>query len=275
LVDIGDWDGIDWDGDGYFGVPRPSPKDTFPARVSDDPWTAFAVAVERAKTGDIRFVPPLGEVMDGDADPFVEAQITQVLADAAPDAFIDEVERRLRAATELPGHLVFAFCEIVAWRGRLSDVPTLAQAYAAKEYLHDADDIAVCLSDMLDETTTMIATPRDLPSVDAYRDLVLGRQQELATQLGRADALVYRGGEYSVERLARLALLDARGARLDFDQRRRFEAATGINCSAFYKKKRLQHLRAAAMLEEFIQSQAYARYRPGQRYFFGHAIPPA
>lgn len=276
MIELGKWDGLDWEGDGYFGVPQPSPRDVFPERVSAQPWTAFALAVARAKTGDFGFVSRLLEVMDENVDPFVEAQVTQVLADAAPDAVVNEIARRLDGkSTDLYGHFVFDYAEVLGVRGRLSDVPILVEAYASKNYLRDADIIPVQLSDMLDEQTSPIATPRDLPSIDAYRELVCGRQQELASKLGRQDLLVYRGQEYSVERLARTALLDARSGRFDSDQRRRFEAATGIQCSSFYRKGRLQPLRAAAVLEEFIESGAHARFRPGQRYFFGHPIPPA
>jgi hypothetical protein len=244
--------------------------------VADDPWNALAIALARAKKGDFRFVPRLMELMDGTAtDILIVPQFSELLAYASPDATLDAIEQRLHTPDDYSGDLVIDFCEALANRGRLSDVPTMLEAYVAKAYVKDADIIPVYLSDMLEEETSVMSEPNDLPSIDAYRELVLNRQEELAKQLGNPTALVYWGGEYSVERLARLMLRVARGGWICPKERQRFEAATGIDCSAFFKKKRKQPLTAAAMLEEFIQTEAYARYRPGQRYFFGHPIPPA
>ena len=46
-------------------------------------------------------------------------------------------------------------------------------------------------------------------------------------------------------------------------------------CSSYPQNKHLQPLRAAVLLEEFLENQALARYRPGLRYFFGHPLPAA
>jgi hypothetical protein len=55
--------------------------------------------------------------------------------------------------------------------------------------------------------------------------------------------------------------------------RRKFEAATGIDCSRFYRDEELQPLAAAALIDAFLESPEAAKYEDGVRYFFGHRIP--
>jgi hypothetical protein len=55
--------------------------------------------------------------------------------------------------------------------------------------------------------------------------------------------------------------------------RHKFEAATWIDCSAFYSNKQFQPLRSAAILEEFLSSPRSKEYQPYHRYFAGHQVP--
>ncbi|HEY0135692.1 MAG TPA: hypothetical protein VGB85_16525, partial [Nannocystis sp.] len=53
-----------------------------------------------------------------------------------------------------------------------------------------------------------------------------------------------------------------------------FAAATGVDCRGFFDKDHiLQYLPATAIMERFLESDALARFAPGERYFFGHRIP--
>jgi hypothetical protein len=55
--------------------------------------------------------------------------------------------------------------------------------------------------------------------------------------------------------------------------REKFEGATGIDCSPFFRGGRFQAAAAIAILEEFVSSKRSRDFREGVRYFFGHAIP--
>jgi hypothetical protein len=48
---------------------------------------------------------------------------------------------------------------------------------------------------------------------------------------------------------------------------------TGIDCSSFYHDRQFQPLRAAALIEAFLEDPGMSRFRDGERYFFGRPIP--
>lgn len=272
MVDLDGFDGLDWEGAGYSGAPSPSPEDQFPDPVTDAPWTAFAIVIANAKAGDFLLAHRLLDALTPDCSNFLRSQITDVLADIASDALVDRIAAAVAGdASRMDGYLLLDFCEIIAFRGRLSDVPVLLDAYASKRYLRDAEIVPILLSDMLEGVPGSIADYGSCATLDDYRALVTKRQAKLTDAHG-PDARVYFGEPYSVERLARLALVRARSGLLDSNERKRFEAATGIDCCAFYEDGDLQPLRAAAILEEFLDSESVAHYRPGQRYFFGHPL---
>ena len=62
-------------------------------------------------------------------------------------------------------------------------------------------------------------------------------------------------------------------ALLDTALRRRFEPATGLDCSEIFADDTVHPLAAAAIAEEFLDSDAAARFEDGVRYFFGRRIP--
>ncbi|HYJ09066.1 MAG TPA: hypothetical protein VEX18_08650 [Polyangiaceae bacterium] len=278
MANTSDFDGLDWSGGGYHGAPKPSEKDVFPARVQDAPWKAFAIAIAKAKLGDFTYVSRLVDAFDENCDPLVQKQFKLVLADTAPHSVVDAIAAQLDTdAEDMFGELVFDFAEIVAFRGRLTDIPALLRAHEAKHHLRDAEIIPFYISDILETAPSVLATPGYLPSLSEHRTLVLARLDEVASELsahGGMQALAYRAEQFSVPWLAKVALTAVRSGRMDNDQRRRFEAATGIDCSSFYKKGRLQPLTAAATLEAFLHEEAEApRFKPGVRYFWGHPIP--
>ncbi len=89
---------------------------------------------------------------------------------------------------------------------------------------------------------------------------------------------LFQGQNVDIPRLARqlwnrLDLEELQSERF-YRGRLVFEAATGVNCSAFYDQLgRLNRLAAMGILEEFLESDQVDNFVPGQRYFFGHPIP--
>ncbi|OBU66494.1 hypothetical protein A9K58_12110 [Stenotrophomonas maltophilia] len=77
------------------------------------------------------------------------------------------------------------------------------------------------------------------------------------------------------------ATVDAIAARLrrlrepcfPFELRRRFECATGIDCSCFYQERVFRPMHASALLEAFLEDSDAGGFESGVRYFFGHRIP--
>ena len=89
--------------------------------------------------------------------------------------------------------------------------------------------------------------------------------------------IIFNGKQWGVRTFAQLFLERIRDNTIDhipmFHFRRRFEATTGIDCSAFFEQKRFRPLVAAAIVEEFLECQKAEKYEDGTRYFFGHCIP--
>ena len=125
------------------------------------------------------------------------------------------------------------------------------------------------------DETIFLARQDNLP----YREVVEIAKSRLETISSTLDGYtLFEAQNLDIPRLAR-RLWD----RLDLEQlqserfyrgRLVFEAATGVNCTAFYDQLgRLNRLAAMGILEEFLESDQVNRLVPGQRYFFGHPIP--
>jgi hypothetical protein len=95
----------------------------------------------------------------------------------------------------------------------------------------------------------------------------------LVEKLGGDQVFVYGGDRFGVVRFARLLLDRLRTPPIPVYWRRKFEASTGINCSAFYENRTFRPLTAASIIEAFLDSPGAADYEDGARYFFGHRIP--
>jgi hypothetical protein len=114
--------------------------------------------------------------------------------------------------------------------------------------------------------------------VDSYREIIRSQRAELVKNASlRDDSVIAEGEVFHIGHVA-LRLLNRvrRGEPGDRIEKGRmlFEATTGIDCRVFFNENgRLQPLPAAAILEDFLDSQEADKYEPGVRYFFGHRIP--
>jgi hypothetical protein len=168
------------------------------------------------------------------------------------------------------------YCDILQSRGGLSDIPLIVEGYTRVSPLGDSGIIPVWLADLLepDPDHGCFSEPLDYASLQEYSQAVLNRTTSLAAELGGPEVLVFRGKGFGVVSLARQMLANI-GSRNDIvEMRRRFEAATGANCTAFFNADKVyQPLAAAQIVEEFLNSPGAGRYEEGRRYFFGHLLP--
>ncbi len=118
-----------------------------------------------------------------------------------------------------------------------------------------------------------IADDAQFFNIAGYQAIVLKRHAELLEKLGSDQVIVFRGEIFCVERLAKLMLNSFSSGQFESVLRRKFEANTGIDCTAFYVDGELQPLAAATILEAFLDGSDLGRYQEGQRYFFGHPLP--
>ena len=113
---------------------------------------------------------------------------------------------------------------------------------------------------------------------ESYAEEVRLARQEVVERIGSMEKPVYEGRLLNINDIAkrvydRLTSEDEATGRI-YREHMIFEATTGTDCSGFYDKENsLQYLPAAAIMEDFFESDAGIRFQPGQRYFFGHPIP--
>jgi hypothetical protein len=291
---------FDWRVNGLHWA-QPPPLDLLSpaALASTDPFVVLAAVVEHAKVGDhtkaLDLLPFFHQ-----HQPFALARVTLlVFADIALAADLSQLETVLRG-DDIDSRAYAA--EAAALSGSLALVPAMLDAWMRARSLADHETIGFAISDMLEPNIGPIAehvgiydlTETNPPPLttnqrrlqalmaefEAERgspplpDLVVAEHERLCTELG-GDAFVWAGAPLDVNRLVDRFLAAVkdpeRGGFIDL--RHRFEAWTGEPCQEFFRAFQPQRLEMAAVLEDFVRSGKGARYRPGQRYFFGHPIP--
>ena len=264
---------LDWEGRGYFGPPVLKGAD-FPADPRSAPWTSWMAAFLKATHGDFRFVARLAE-LGGQVDGLVDRVTSTLLGDAAPNNAFSAIIGRVEHEDNY--ELVYDWCDAVATRGRLGDIGVLLDAYEKNinDVDEDADIILIRIAQMLDpDTAPRLSHHENFGGFPQYRMEVEQRQKRLLDRHGSEDVYLWRGELTSVRRMAQMLLHLEPRSFLPSTVRRRFEASTGIDCSAMFDaKRRFLPLEAAAIAEDFLRGDAIDRYSEGARYFFGHGVP--
>jgi hypothetical protein len=133
-----------------------------------------------------------------------------------------------------------------------------------------------------DEKTVVVESEdldvRTIVDFEGYARDVRAVRDTILQSVGSLDTPVYEGQVLDIARTAEVLYerLTSKDDTIDriYREEMLFEASTGVDCSAFFDKDNiLQYLPAAAIMETFLESDAPARFEPGQRYFFGHPIP--
>ncbi len=259
---------LNWKGAGYHAFPLPRSGGEAP---DIQIWTDFERILEKAKRGDFTAVPELVDLYDTTESWTLSAAYISLLGDAGTSAALAQVLPFFQAQVE-PTYQVYLSKALAFW-GKLSVVPQILAGWQELEGFQDAEDIPPALSMMLEDVSGPIADAPDHAQKVEYGALVLARYEELKKTFGTDDVFVFRGGRFSAGRVAGLILTDISASRFEPYMRRRFEATTGIDCSAFYRDGGLQPLAASSIVEEFLKSPHANNYEDGIRYFFGHRIP--
>ncbi len=257
------------DARGYFAFPL-GPADAGLAGLAQ--WQVYAEQLAAAKRGRFDALPALLEHYDHDADWVRRGAYVQLLGDAGPDALLERVHGEL--LSEVPLDYVYDFGEMLALWGRLDVVPTLLEIYRANYDFDDGRFIPPRVIRLLvDEPDALEDPPYDASAEDADAFVAAASELhgQLREQLGER-AFVFRGRLLDVEWVARRSLADLGEGRFDSAMRHKFEAMTGIDCSSFYAKRKLDPLAAAVVLEDFLANPARARFVAGRRYFFAHPV---
>lgn len=234
-------------------------------------WESFAAEVAAAKQGRFASGLTLLELYDRDADWVRRGAYVELIGDAGSDVLLEHVHRLFDAG--LPVDYSYDFAAMLFHWGRLDVVPTLVEIYRAAFEFQDARYLPPRLGLLLEEEPGPLSKVGGTVSAEeaaAICELALAHHAALRARHGEL-AYVFRGRLLDVQWIARCALADlSRGAMVP-EMRRKFEAMTGVDCSSFYRDRKVQPLSAATVLEQFLE--APRRLVPGRRYFFGHEVP--
>lgn len=260
---------INWRAGGYFAYPQMA---VTAKESAANPTLLWYAALSRARDGDFDLMSDLVPVCADDSNPILSKLSSELLGDAAPDSVIDSIVARLQRNAD-NYEVVLEFCSVLHARGMLADVRVLLDAFEGIVEIEDAEIITVYLSDCLEKEAGPLSDHRRFATFSDYRRAVEQRAQELSETFGTDRILLLAGEPFGVQRLARKMLGHLGEPDFPIFLRRRFEASTGIDCSSFYREREFQPLRAGALIETFLEDPGNARFRDGQRYFFGHPIP--
>ncbi len=254
---------LDWCGGGYSAVPRVSenPRQLMASEVPYERWLA---AFSLACAGEMDVV----EEISSDVE---EEFVTALVADAGSNKTIDRITGGLIDTTDF--EVAEMACHLLRVRAKLRDARFVLDMVVRFRDVKDADILAIWLSGMLESRSGVLSDVADYVSIDDYTKAATARIEERGEKFGTDDVLLFRGERYGVVRHAEWLLRDLREPRFfDPEMRRRFEAATGVDCREFYRDGMLEPRAAEGIVEAFLESHASERFEDGKRYFFGHEI---
>lgn len=282
---------------GYFVRPldpgAPIPGHT-PIRASR--WHRLNHALDRAKRGDFTADREVLDLYreshaaeDGHEDPWFKRNAITILGNIGTVECYRDMRREIEdpAIREADGNDYYAnmkikdYCRAFCHWGRLDALPVILDQYLSQR-LKDAPELdifTVCMSKLLlpaGGSDSMIQEDPPIDMLEDYLNLVMNRYDEVVEELGSDKVHVAFGELSSARTLARHVITNSGPRRVRqrlMRVRERFEPMTGIDCTAFFADTPWTPLAAAAIAEDFLASDASARFEDGARYFFGHRIP--
>jgi hypothetical protein len=263
---------LDWKGAGYYGFLAPPGEMLYASPEDAELWRDFVPVLERASQGDFRRVDSLIGLIEKTSSWVVARASGELLGDAGNAQVFDRVLERARATTWGP-HLAYLGYSLAGW-GNLRVVPAILDIIESIPNKDDRLTLIFPLSYLLEPELGDIADSDILlDDFVHYRSIVLQKSDALAERIGREDALVLHGEEFSMFSLIEIIRRSVEKQDFHIHLRRKFEAQTGVDCSGFYCGSAPRYLTISAIVDEFVESGAVNHYIPGRRYFFGHLLP--
>lgn len=268
-----------WDGLGYhFASEPPADFDAAQALHSSNPWMVVAAVLDRVKKGDFSTISKLENCLREPVDWVLTHACAELLGDAGPSSVLQQVMHDFRGEmidrndTLYQRELAYS----ASHSGLLWTIPIVLDVYCYSANRSELDLLPALLSLVIESDFGPVASPRQADSVDTYHTLVMAQYERLRDKYGSSNVSLRYGEPVSVRKLARRLYDNLRAPKAPLrvvrQERHYFEAATGVDCRAFFVDGKLRALDAAAIVEEFLERDA-DKYRDGVRYFFGHPIP--
>ena len=269
---------LEWDAMGYRFAEPPGVDLLAASTLADgNPWIVFAAALERAKQGRFDGLPVLLRAMRSFKDDVFWRYCAELVGDAGSSVLLKDFVRDFRDELLDAGEpayqveLAHAFQQSM----RLWTVPLILKMYLDSGKREQTGVLSVFLSRLMEPELGPIGVAA-LPDAE-YRELVMAKYEELKLAHGSDEAAVLHGEAFSVRALARHLHAGLSAPEIDEDEimfeRHLFEAATGIDCSAFFDDGDLQPLNAMAIVEEFLEDKTDGLYAQAVRCFWGRGLP--
>jgi len=262
---------------GYSAAPTPADDPELKKDVDARLWLRLQRILEQAKAGSFKDMPTVLDLYEEATGAMFRFVCSRMLGDAGTGPCFSRMIQQLKDAGGDDPNLSIHHCSAFRAAGFLSSVPIILGEYTKLRKSQEVAILPLYLSSMLETKWGRISEgvrPKLLP---AYKRIVTARYDKLKERFQSDRVLVYGTKRAGVVPYARMLLKQlGKSAFEEAGQnflRRRFEASTGINCTAFYKKGVFQPLEAASIIEEFLESPDAAKYENGVRYFFGHRLP--
>lgn len=277
-------DGLNIRSRGYFlrAIPRDEPRLNGSPEASR--WFELQDRLAQLRNGDFSANRALLRCVRESNDWSLKTVALHILGDTGTEECFRELRAEIESLRKFDiinveaRELILLACRAFAAWGRLDVVPVLMDQYLTLR-IKGTPEIALLpllMADLLaDDENTMLAHEPPEEHLEDYLNLVMSEYEALVGSLGSDKVLVFRGAPQSVRGLAeRMRRLTTRYVSVELVAlRRRFEPATGLDCSEIFADDTVHPLAAAAIAEEFLDSDAAARFEDGVRYFFGRRIP--
>jgi len=277
--------GLDFYRYGYFA--RPMRRDQIPSQpLTDDRWFDLQDLIGRLTRGDFSAAHELLKCSRQTADWRLKAVATSVLGHAGSvDCFremrgeLESLSTKQAATVDVATReLILLYARAFASWGRLDVVPVLLDHYLTLRTRRTPEIalLPLLMADLLsDDPGTMIAHEPPEDQLEEYLNFVMNQYDALAEELGSDKVLLFRGALQSTRGIAESMrhVSTSYVASELHTLRRRFEPATGIDCSEIFLGTSVRPLVAAEIAERFLESSEAVRFEPGLRYFFGHHVP--
>jgi hypothetical protein len=257
----------------YASAPPPDLADDHYLQ-SDIDWLVFLCVFEKAKAGDWSRLNLLPQLVQRNWDPYLSGEALDLLGAAGPKPLLKEV-------IPFMFHPVYDIrLDAYAAAGMSYDLMFMEPLLKARtQHLSgERGMIANVLSDLLESKASAIAEPMRI-SHQAYEELVRKTAKEVVEKAGPG-VPVFEGSTLQLKHITDRILAFTQDRNVQdyagtlMDLLHRFEAMTGVPRPGLFEGEGTPlTLSIRALVIDFIEKGGLAKFQPGQRYFFGHAIP--
>jgi|GEM_PF-1865998 len=271
----------------------------------DEPWKFLARVVELAKAGDFSEVGSLGRFFEVNTEVNIAPVALLLTGDMGGRA---ELTRLTQVMRDGPDGLRVYACQAARNAGCIWLVPHMLEAWNRCKGTDAHQSIGLAIGDLLDpiaaldelgpigaragvfeftidpsqlgdRLAALALKLRDRNASEDFNRLVMERHAEVLAMCESEDDAIWAGERAGAVGLSRHFLRMLLSPAFEITQtpltvvlREKFEATTGLDCSAFFRAGHFVQGEAIHMMEKFLASPKATDFKPGARYFFAHPV---